>query len=50
WNLLEEYFLKGDIDKNKRFTTASMLECLKSKVEEGKLDKNKILKLQTIQD
>ncbi|CAG8570768.1 13409_t:CDS:2 [Gigaspora margarita] len=49
WKLLEEYFLEGDIDKSKRFTTASMLECLKRKVEEGELDEDKIPKLQTIQ-
>ncbi|CAG8853675.1 7714_t:CDS:1, partial [Gigaspora margarita] len=30
WNLLEGYFLKEDIDKSKRFTATSMLECLKT--------------------
>ncbi|CAG8782975.1 16175_t:CDS:2, partial [Gigaspora margarita] len=40
---------KGDIDKSKRFTATSMLECLKSKVEEEELNENEILKLQTIQ-
>ncbi|CAG8815007.1 6858_t:CDS:2, partial [Gigaspora margarita] len=40
---------KGDIDKSKRFTAASMLECLKSKVEDRELKENEILKLQTIQ-
>ncbi|CAG8715928.1 34251_t:CDS:2 [Gigaspora margarita] len=49
WNFLEGYFLEGDMDKSKRFTATSMLECLKSKVEEEVLDENEILKLQTIQ-
>ena len=49
WKLLEEYFLEGDIDKSKRFTAATMLENLKRKVEEGELDEEEILKLQTIQ-
>ncbi|RIB18819.1 hypothetical protein C2G38_2036565 [Gigaspora rosea] len=49
WNFLEGYFLEDDIDKSKRFTTTSMLECLKSKVDERELDENEIPKLQTIQ-
>ncbi|CAG8712835.1 6177_t:CDS:2 [Gigaspora margarita] len=49
WKLLEEYFLEGNIDKSKRFTAASMLECLKRKIEEGELDEDEIPKLQTIQ-
>ncbi|RIB06166.1 hypothetical protein C2G38_2217817 [Gigaspora rosea] len=40
---------QGNVDKSKRFTAASMLECLKSKVEEGELDEDEIPKLQTIQ-
>ncbi|CAG8726937.1 6965_t:CDS:1, partial [Racocetra fulgida] len=49
WKLLEEYFLEGDVDKSKRFTATSMLECLKRKVEEGELGDDEIPKLQTIQ-
>jgi len=49
WKLLEEYFLEGDIDKSKRFIATTMLENLRRKVEEGELDEEEILKLQTIQ-
>ncbi|RIA81519.1 hypothetical protein C1645_836860 [Glomus cerebriforme] len=49
WKLLEGYFLKGDIDKSKRFTTTTMLENLKRKVKEGELEEDKISKLLTIQ-
>ncbi|CAG8849239.1 16381_t:CDS:2, partial [Gigaspora margarita] len=41
---------EGDVDKSKRFTAASMLEYLKSKVKKGELDEDEIPKLQTIQD
>ncbi|RIB03488.1 hypothetical protein C2G38_2224882 [Gigaspora rosea] len=49
WALKSKQKSEGDVDKSKRFTAASMLECLKSKVEEGELDKDEIPKLQTIQ-
>ncbi|CAG8644769.1 7340_t:CDS:2 [Funneliformis caledonium] len=45
WKFLEKYFLKGDVDKSKRYTTATML---KRKVEEGELGEDEVPKLQTI--
>ncbi len=48
WKVLEEYFLEGDINKSKRYTTATMLESLKGKVKKGELKDEEILRLQTI--
>jgi len=49
WKVLEEYFLERDINKSKRYTTATMLESLKGKVEKGELEDEEIPRLQTIQ-
>ncbi|CAG8802161.1 23516_t:CDS:2, partial [Gigaspora margarita] len=48
WALKSKQKYEGDVDKSKRFIAASMLECLKSKVEEGELNEDEIPKLQTI--
>ena len=49
WEILEGYFLEGDVDKSKKYTATTMLENLKRKVEGGELDEDEVSKLQTIQ-
>ena len=34
WEILEGYFLEGDVDKSKRYTATTMLENLKKKLKE----------------
>ncbi|RHZ56311.1 hypothetical protein Glove_402g101 [Diversispora epigaea] len=50
WNLLQEYFLEGNIDKSERHTAESMFFQLKQCAENGIIDKEEIPKLETIRN
>lgn len=47
-NLLESFFLAGEVDRTKRYTAETMLEELNVMVEEGQVDRSEVPKLQTI--
>ncbi|CAG8849051.1 39969_t:CDS:2, partial [Gigaspora margarita] len=50
WNLLEGYFLEGNVNKSERHTAKSMLTQLRQCVENGIVEKNEVPKLETIQN
>ncbi|RIB27923.1 hypothetical protein C2G38_2137580 [Gigaspora rosea] len=50
WNLLEVYFLEGNVNKSERHTAESMLTQLRQCIENGEIEKNEVLKLETIQN
>ncbi|RHZ78305.1 hypothetical protein Glove_166g93 [Diversispora epigaea] len=50
WNLLQEYFLEGNIDKSERHTAQSMLSQLKQCAENGIIEEEEIPKLETIRN
>ena len=50
WNLLQGYFLEGNINKSERHTAESMLTQLKQNVENGVIEEEEIPKLETIRN
>ena len=48
WNLLQEYFLEGNVNKSERHTAQSMLAQLKQNVERGVIEEDEVPKLETI--
>ncbi|GBC08313.1 hypothetical protein RclHR1_08010003 [Rhizophagus clarus] len=50
WNLLQKYFLEGNVNKSERHTAESMLTQLKKNVEDGVIEEEKVPKLETIRN
>ncbi|EXX62066.1 hypothetical protein RirG_165260 [Rhizophagus irregularis DAOM 197198w] len=50
WNLLQEYFLEGNVNKSERHTAESMLAQLKKNVEDGVIEEEEVPKLETIRN
>ncbi|UZO01314.1 uncharacterized protein OCT59_012415 [Rhizophagus irregularis] len=50
WNLLQEYFLEGNVNKSERHTAESMLARLKKNVEDGVIEEEEVPKLETIRN
>ena len=50
WNLLQGYFLEGNVNKSERHTAESMLIQLKQNAEEGVIEEEEIPKLETIRN
>ena len=50
WNLLQGYFLEGNINKSERHIAESILTQLKQNVKNGVIEKEEIPKLETIRN
>ena len=50
WNFLQGYFLEGNVNKSERHTAESMLTQLKQNVENGVIEEEEVLKLETIRN
>ncbi|CAB5367288.1 unnamed protein product [Rhizophagus irregularis] len=50
WNLLQEYFLEGNVNKSERHTAESMLARLKKNVEDSVIEEEEVPKLETIRN
>jgi hypothetical protein len=50
WNLLQGYFLEGNVNKSERHTAESMLAQLKKNVEDGVIEEEEVPKLETIRN
>jgi hypothetical protein len=50
WNLLQEYFLEGNVNKSQRHTAESMLAQLKQNVKDGVIEEEEVPKLDTIKN
>src|SRR2546430_2295072 len=47
WNLLQGYFLEGNVNKSERYTAESMLARLKQNVEDKVIEEEEVPKLET---
>lgn len=50
WNLLQGYFLEGNVNKSERHTAESMLVQLRQNVEDGVIEEEEVPKLETIRN
>jgi hypothetical protein len=50
WNLLQGYFLEGNVNKSERHTAESMLTQLKQNVENSVIEEEEVPKLETIRN
>ena len=50
WNLLQGYFLEGNVNKSERHNAESMLTQLKQNVENGVIEEEEVPKLETIRN